>query len=105
MRLLALSILLMLSGCAQVHEGTAAVKCVDRPVNQLLPGEVQLNSITAIDITSREIPLIASPHRVVVICGDEEGPATWGMETPAEGGLSEFSDPVKAAFEHFSFVY
>jgi hypothetical protein len=94
---------LMLSGCAQVHQSTIAVKCVDRPATQLLPGEAPLNSMTVIDASTRAIPLISTPHREVAICGDEEGAASWGMETPVEGGLNEFSDPIKAAFDKFNY--
>ena len=94
-----------LLGCAQTHQTTVALKCVDRPVTQLLPGEAELNSVTLIDSSTNKIPFIASPHRLVAICSDEEGPAKWGMETPDQGGFDEFSDPVKAGIEHFNYGF
>ena len=102
---LAIALALIVAGCPAVRQQTVALKCVDRPANQLLPGEVQFDSMTVIDASTSKIPLIVSPHRLVAICGGEEGPASWGMETPVEGGFEEFTDPIKAGITHFSYGF
>ncbi len=82
-------------GCSQVQQQTFPLKCVDRPVDQLLPGEVPFNSFTVIDASTSKIPLISAPHRMAARC-DDGGDLIVGLETPVDTGLSSLATPFQA---------
>jgi hypothetical protein len=91
-----------LTGCAQTHRETLALKCVDRPANQLLPGEVQRNSITAIDVSTLPVPFVSAPHRMVAWC-NANGDLGVVPENANEQGMSALSDPLNSAINKFGF--
>jgi hypothetical protein len=93
---------ILITGCAQVHRETAPLKCVDRPANQLLPGEVQRDSITAVDVSTNPIPFLSAPHRLVAWCNDS-GSLGIVPEDANEQGLSALSDPIDQAVNKFGF--
>jgi hypothetical protein len=91
------------SGCAQVHQRTIAFKCVDRPANQLLPGEVQYDTFTFMDVSTNPIPMLFVPHRTVAHC-DDKGALRYDLETPIDTGLSQLSTPLSTAASHVTYV-
>ena len=101
--LLAVALALLVTGCAQIHEQTIPFKCVDRPVNQLLPGEVQDDSLTFMDVSTNPIPLLFAPHRAVAHC-DAKGALRYDLETPIDTGLSQLSTPLSTAASHITFA-
>lgn len=94
-------LLLLASGCAQVHEQMFTLDCALGRAP--LKGELAPGTAMALDVSTSPIPLLFPPHRAIARC-DNAGVVTLDLETPVDTGLSQLSTPLSTVASHVTYA-
>ena len=94
-------LLLVATGCAQVHEKMFTLDCATGRAP--LAGELAPGTAMALDVSTSPIPLLFPPHRAIARC-DSAGVVTMNIETPVDTGLSQLSTPLSTAASHLTYA-